>query len=620
MSLVDSLSTALAGLRVTQAGLAVVAGNVANAQTAGYVAKSVDQVTVPAAGAGDSVRIGAINRVLDQFVQAQLRTESSGGAFADLRASIYEQLQRIYGQPGSNTSFDALYNNFTTAAQALSTTPDSSSTQTGLLGAGQALAQQLNSMTNGIQALRTQADLGIASDVVLANQQLQQIASVNRQLAAGTAQDNNTADLEDQRDRAIDQLAKLMDIRVIKTSNNQVTVFTGSGLQLAGTEASQLAFTTTGTITPSLQWNANPAKSGLSSVRLIDPSGTSTDLLANGGIKSGEIGAYVDMRDNVFVQAQGQLDELAAQMSKALSDLTTAGTAVTVGPQNGFTVDISNVLPGNTVQIAYTDTSNVQHKVTVVRVEDPTALPLANTVTPDPNDTVVGISFAGGAGAVAARLTAALGSTGMQFSNPSGSLLQVLNTGAINSVDSLSATATMTSLTSGNPQLPFFTDGTASFTGEITGAGSQTTGFAGRIAVNPALLASPTSLVIYQSAPPTPLGDATRPNFIDQQLTKTAFMFSPSTGIGGSAAPFNGTLSGYVGQVVGQQGLAAVAANNLKQGQDIVVNALQQRFNDKSAVNVDVEMSRLLTLQNAYGANARVMTTVKQMFDLLLQM
>ena len=28
----------------------------------------------------------------------------------------------------------------------------------------------------------------------------------------------------------------------------------------------------------------------------------------------------------------------------------------------------------------------------------------------------------------------------------------------------------------------------------------------------------------------------------------------------------------------------------------------------------------LLTLQNAYGANARVMTTVKQMFDILLQM
>ena len=93
MSLIQSLATALDGLRVTQAGLAVVAGNIANAQTPGYVTKSVDQVAISASGAGDSVRIGAINRVLDQFVQQQLRTESSGGAFADLKANIYKQLQ-----------------------------------------------------------------------------------------------------------------------------------------------------------------------------------------------------------------------------------------------------------------------------------------------------------------------------------------------------------------------------------------------------------------------------------------------------------------------------------------------------------------------------------------------
>jgi flagellar hook-associated protein 1 FlgK len=177
----------------------------------------------------------------------------------------------------------------------------------------------------------------------------------------------------------------------------------------------------------------------------------------------------------------------------------------------------------------------------------------------------------------------------------------------------------MTSLTSGNPQLPLFTDATAPFTGEITAAGMQMTGFAGRIEVNPALFADPTRLVIFQTAPPTPLGDATRPNFISSQLTSTSFLFSPATGIGGSAAPFNGTLSAFIGQVVGFQGQAANAATNLKDGQDIVVNALQQRFTEKSGVSIDLEMSRLLTLQNAYGANARVMTTVKEMFDTLLR-
>jgi flagellar hook-associated protein 1 FlgK len=46
---------------------------------------------------------------------------------------------------------------------------------------------------------------------------------------------------------------------------------------------------------------------------------------------------------------------------------------------------------------------------------------------------------------------------------------------------------------------------------------------------------------------------------------------------------------------------------------------LQQRFNDASSVNVDSEMANLLSLQNAYAANARVMSAVKDMFDTLLQ-
>jgi flagellar hook-associated protein 1 FlgK len=57
----------------------------------------------------------------------------------------------------------------------------------------------------------------------------------------------------------------------------------------------------------------------------------------------------------------------------------------------------------------------------------------------------------------------------------------------------------------------------------------------------------------------------------------------------------------------------------LKAGQDIVVNALQTRFDSTSGVNIDTEMAKLLTLQNDYGANARVMSTVKAMLDALMQ-
>jgi flagellar hook-associated protein 1 FlgK len=68
------------------------------------------------------------------------------------------------------------------------------------------------------------------------------------------------------------------------------------------------------------------------------------------------------------------------------------------------------------------------------------------------------------------------------------------------------------------------------------------------------------------------------------------------------------------------QGEAASNASNLAQGQDVVVNALQQRLNDASGVNIDQEMAHLISLQTAYGANARVMTAVRDMIDSLLKM
>ena len=72
-------------------------------------------------------------------------------------------------------------------------------------------------------------------------------------------------------------------------------------------------------------------------------------------------------------------------------------------------------------------------------------------------------------------------------------------------------------------------------------------------------------------------------------------------------------------QIVSMQSLAANTATNLQTGQDTVVNSLQSRFNSTSAVNIDTEMANLLTLQNSYGANARVMSTIKAMMDALLQ-
>jgi flagellar hook-associated protein 1 FlgK len=613
MGLSQALSAALAGINVTRQGLSVIAGNVANANTPSYVVENANQVETATVGEPDvSVDTNGINRNLNTLLQSQLWTETSGSSYADTAAQLYQQLQQIYGTPGSASSFGGIYNNFTTALQALSTNPSSTSAQTGVIGAAQALAQNLNSMTTTIQQLRTQAEQGIASDVQTANTALQQIAQINQQLEAAPS-DAATATLEDQRDQDITQLSQLMNVNVVRDSNNQISVFTSTGQQLvAGVEASQLSVGNVGTLTASAIWNANPNQDGAGTITLTSPSGNQTDLVATNAIQSGEIGAYLQMRDNILPEAQSQLDELTNQMSQALSNQTTSGTAVSSGSQSGYSTDTSTVLPGNTLQLTYTDPGNVQHTVTIVALGQGGALPAGAGSATNP---MIGVNFSSGLSSVVTQLNAALG-TNLQFSNPSGTVLQVFNIGS-NVVNSLSETSTLTSLTSGGAQLPLFTDGSQPITGALTSAGSQTTGLAGRFGINSAVVASPASLVAYSAS--TPAGDSTRPNFILNQLTNASLSFSPDTGIGSASDPYSGSLPDYMSQIVSQQSQAANAATNLQQGQDTVVSALQQRFNDQSGVNIDTEMSNLIALQNAYGANARVMSTVQQMMATLLQ-
>jgi flagellar hook-associated protein 1 FlgK len=614
----------MAGLRVNQAAMSLVSSNVANAETPGYIRKTTDQVVTNTGSFGTGVQVNGVNRELDQYIQAQLRTETSGASYASLKSNFLQQLQGIYGDPNSTGTLENAFNGLTTAVQALGTSPDSTSARTGVINAAQALAGQLNAMSEGIQTLRGAAETGIDDSVHTANNLMKQIATINSHLQTnplgGTSTDSATAALLDQRDQAITQLAQLMDIRVNTNASNQVTVFTGSGVQLVGgAEAATLTFNAQGTVTPNTVYDPNSSLSSLGSIRVSYSNGGSIDLTST--LKSGTMAAYVELRDKTLVQAQNQLDQFAGSVSSALSDKTTSGVATGTAPAaTGFTLDLTGLKTGNTVNISYTDTTtNSQRSVTIVRVDDPSVLPLSQTATINPNDRVVGIDFSGASGSIAAQLNAALNASNLNFSgtNP----LTVVNNPGFSIINSATTTITLapTQLTGGSGEVPLFTDTGSAYTGAITANGSQMTGLASRISVNQGLVTDPSRLVVYSTSPLTAAGDTKRPDFLTQQLTTAKYFYSPSTGVGSSSAPFKGTLLSYMQQFVSQQGAAATAASQLSDGQNVVLNTLQQKFTTSSGVNIDEEMAHLLALQNAYSANARVMSTVNQMYQTLMQ-
>jgi len=97
------------------------------------------------------------------------------------------------------------------------------------------------------------------------------------------------------------------------------------------------------------------------------------------------------------------------------------------------------------------------------------------------------------------------------------------------------------------------------------------------------------------------------------------FTYSPQTGLGSAATPLKGTLTNFLQQFLSQQGNAATSATQIQQGQNVVVNSLQQKLKSTSGVNIDTELANLISIQNNYAANAHVLSTVQNVLTTLLQ-
>jgi flagellar hook-associated protein 1 len=163
------------------------------------------------------------------------------------------------------------------------------------------------------------------------------------------------------------------------------------------------------------------------------------------------------------------------------------------------------------------------------------------------------------------------------------------------------------------PQIPLFVDGSP---GSVF-TGSPITGLAQRLRVNAAIVSNTASLTAASAGGTTP--DATRPNFIYDALTSAKQVFSSASGIGGIQAPHGASVVGFTQEVIAFQGQASTTATSLDQGQQVALSTAQGRFADSAGVNIDEEMSRLIELQTAYTANARVLTAARDMLDTLLR-
>lgn len=318
MSLSSSLANALSGLNVQGRAASIVSNNVANATTEGYARRDIEIAT----RVGGGVQVTGVNRFADEGIIRDRRAADAGVGLADTRVSYLTSTLDLVGAPDEPTSLNGRLRQFESALIEAAGRPNETVRLSNVLSTAQSLAGELNSISDGIQALRQDADGEIAAQVTALNAGLQAIEDLNGAIARLNGVGRDANDLIDQRQIAIDQISSIVPLRELPRDAGKVALISDNGMVLLDATAREFAFQQTPVITPDMTL----ASGALSAITLDgDPIAFSgpAQTLAGGSLQ-----ALMEQRDRVLPQQQTRADAFARDLidrfADAALDATTA--------------------------------------------------------------------------------------------------------------------------------------------------------------------------------------------------------------------------------------------------------------------------------------------------------
>lgn len=354
MSLNGIAGSAISALKTNSAALGVIANNVSNLNTPGYARRIVNQQTLSAAGQLMGVDIASIQRVTNQFLTQESLAAGGSSSQYNMMADLFAQLNGLLGGPGDNQSLATGMTNLASAFATASQAPTASASRTGVMNALNGLAGTFSNISQTIASLQKQIDQQATSSIGGVNTLLKQIYDLNTQVRAASSTGDNSSALLDQRDIVLNQLAQVMDIRVITGSDGNISVSTSDGVNLVSNTYAQLAY----------PGGAQNGSYGNITIQDINPQ--TGQLIGNPAaldphLSGGSLKGLLDMRDGVLGGLNQTLGNLAQQTALAFNQQANANAAYPppaslTGRQTGLVTGDGLNFTGNTT-IAVTDSS-----------------------------------------------------------------------------------------------------------------------------------------------------------------------------------------------------------------------------------------------------------------------
>ncbi len=320
--LFGTLNNATKGLLVQQSALQTTSHNISNANTEGYSRQKVTMVadnpyTLGGIGQlGTGVRIASIDRIVDPYVNNQLRNENSSLEMYSQKSDVLGQLEGIFNEPsttGLNNNLSKVFSSWTY----LGSNPELATAKTMVAQNSETFTDTLHHMSNQIDNLHAGTVQNVVKNVSDFNSKVEQLDSLNKQIFNVTSQGQAPNDLLDQQDKILSELSGIAGVEASYDKFNRVSVSVGGQPVLTEDKINKVSVDTEATTAGQLKVNDT-----------------------NIEIKSGTIKGSQEALVEINVKKQ-DLNELAYTFATAVNKVHSDG-----GKGTGF-FDLSETVDGN---------------------------------------------------------------------------------------------------------------------------------------------------------------------------------------------------------------------------------------------------------------------------------
>jgi len=310
MSLSVALQVAQSALAARQTESSVVARNISGAQESGYSKKSVVlSQTYTSSGQAGGLRVDGIERTTDSALYTSLLQNTSIGTSQEAILTGLERLAETTGDTELLLSPAAVLGKLQLSLQNFASDPNNTILAQDVLQSAKDVTDTLQSGSALIQDVRSTADADMATSVADINSLLGQLEDLNSIIVEGTQSRNDVTDALDARDQVLLSLSEEIGITTLSRADGDVVVYTDSGVTLFETKAREVSFD------PTIIYDATTV-GGSVFVDGVAVAGPDAVMPVN----SGRLHGLAQLRDDVAVTYQNQLDEVARGLIEAFAE------------------------------------------------------------------------------------------------------------------------------------------------------------------------------------------------------------------------------------------------------------------------------------------------------------